>query len=302
MSLMLVGRNERAAVVIARAEETAHVADPDPVVLGQLLTARAWRALHDGDPGAYLDALVRAGECFERAGDLRNACTQRVNVGYAHLELGGFPEAARALREALEVAERMGLRNNAAAARHNLGLALARVASREGDAARLEEARAVEHEAVLAYVAQGDRRMEGSSRIYLAIILALSGDLGAAEAEARRACEVLSETPPALAQARAVLARTLIDLGRSGEALACAEEAASLLERLGGIDEGEALVRLALGEALLAVGRRDDAATAMARAQSRLMARAATIGDPARRASFLGDVPENARTLELAGA
>ena len=82
-------------------------------------------------------------------------------------------------------------------------------------------------------------------------------------------------------------------------ALGCATRGQAMLEELGKIDEGESAVRLALAEALLASGREAEARAEVTRARDRLLERAAAIHDPALVRSFLGAVPENARTLEL---
>ncbi|HEX7836302.1 MAG TPA: hypothetical protein VF469_02505, partial [Kofleriaceae bacterium] len=91
--------------------------------------------------------------------------------------------------------------------------------------------------------------------------------------------------------------------GRAAEALAAAEEAMARDAARGGCGMFRgAFVRLAHAEALHATGADDAARDAIARARARLLAIADTISDPAYRASFLADVPENARTLALAGA
>jgi len=54
--------------------------------------------------------------------------------------------------------------------------------------------------------------------------------------------------------------------------------------------------------ALKATGDGDGARAAIAAACDRLTERANKINDPARRASFLESVPENARTMALAAA
>jgi len=51
---------------------------------------------------------------------------------------------------------------------------------------------------------------------------------------------------------------------------------------------------------LLARGSGDEARAAIARAEGRLLAIAAKIGDPGRRKTFLEDVPENDATRALA--
>jgi hypothetical protein len=66
------------------------------------------------------------------------------------------------------------------------------------------------------------------------------------------------------------------------------------------MEEGEALLGLALAESLDAAGDHASAVAALRRAHARMLSRAARIGDPSLRSSFLSRVPENARTEELA--
>jgi eukaryotic-like serine/threonine-protein kinase len=187
----------------------------------------------------------------------------------------------------------MGLSSAAALAKHNLGLALALLG-------QLDEARALETDAASAFVAQGNRRLEGGARVYLATILALLGDLETADQEARLAVVVSTPSPPGKAQALATLAQVKLAKGSVAEALDAAREATELLEQLGGIDEGESLVRLVHAEAVWANGDVEGARRIVGTARERLLARAAKISDPAWRQSFLERVPENARTMALA--
>jgi hypothetical protein len=166
---------------------------------------------------------------------------------------------------------------------------------------RLDEARALEQRAVEAFRRQGDPRLEGAARTYLAKAALLSGDPETSEREARTAASMLEVAPQLRAPAVAVLARALLDLARVDEALVAAREAATAVDALGAIDEGESLVRLAFVEALAAAGEADELAVALRVARDRLLARAGRIRDPAWRERFLSRVPDNARTLALSG-
>jgi hypothetical protein len=120
-----------------------------------------------------------------------------------------------------------------------------------------------------------------------------------AELAAGEAVALLQGSPPDCAVALAALSRVLLAQERSAEALAAAEEAMAVLRELGTIQEGESLIRLAFAEALLVLGDAR-AQAAVDEAQAALLARAASIADPAGRRSFLERVPENVRTAELA--
>jgi len=98
------------------------------------------------------------------------------------------------------------------------------------------------------------------------------------------------------------LTRILLQQGRRHEALIAAREAHDLFDALGGVEEGESQIRLQLAEALHANGDGDGARDAIRRAHDRLLERATKITDAGWRASFLENLPENARTLALAQA
>ncbi len=296
--LYYAGQYALASRLLERVEKAeAEVRERDPAILARIHQARSSRALFAGDAGVYLAEEQAAALSFERAGDLRNWCMQRGHVAYASLEIGDFAGAERALRDTIEAGERMGLRNVVATAKHNLGMVL-------GNLGRVEDGVAVEREALALFLKQGDRRLEAGARAYLARLLILCGDLAAAEREAEASIAVA--TPSLEPGSRATLAMVLLHTGRVAEALVEATAAMRKLEELGGVEEGEALIRLAWAEALQAtaatVEERAAARAAIAAARDRVLARAAHISDAERRRDYLEKVPENARTLELARA
>ena len=293
-NLYLAGRREVARALLERIEATAQGrGDDDPRLSARIYTIRAQSSFNAGNPGDAVEILESAAREFDRAGDARNGCLVRVTAGYGRLELGAHDEAEALLRQALATAERMGLGSARAVAKHNLGLALAHLG-------RLHEAQAEESEAALLSAQQRDRRMEGGSRAYLAMILLRMADHDAAEREARAAVELAGASAGMRAGGLAVLAQVLLASGRVSEALAAAEEAAALLELLGEIGDGEALVRLSLAESQRAAGAIEASVATITHARRRLLARADAIREPRWRESFLGNVPENARTMALA--
>jgi tetratricopeptide (TPR) repeat protein len=291
--LMFGGRYAAADALIERLRRDA----PDPgarssreaALIHQIFAIRASCA---GDPGACLAAFESSLASFEQAGDKRNACAVRANIGFVLEELGDFERAERALRTALLEAGKMGLCDLEAAALQNLGRALAYLG-------RLEEARSIEQRATDMFKELGDPRMEGVSLMYLAEIALFAGDLELAEQEARSAAAKLDVAPPTQATAIAVLGRVLLRRGRVEEALHAARQAFAILESLGALEEGESLVRLVHAEALEAAGEPAELARAIASARDRLLSRAAKITDPAWREQFLKAAPDNARTLAM---
>ena len=215
-----------------------------------------------------------------------------MRLGYACLEIGAYERAVRELEGALEAATATNLHQAIALAQHNLGLALARVG-------RLDDAKRLEMAAINAFHAQGDARLERASRIYYAEIVMLGGDLAGAGSELQSLLDESHDRTPTRALALASLARVRVRQKDAAAALACAEQAIAMLEEFGGVDEGEALMRLAHVEALHLADRIADATSALATARTRLHDRASRIADPALRTLFLETVPENKQTLSF---
>ena len=214
--------------------------------------------------------------------------------GFALSELGAYADAEEALRSTLATAERLGLTTVAATARSNLGMVYLRLG-------RPIEAEASVRAAIGVFESS-DRRHEGGSRAYLALVLRDAGTLDHAEIEARRALALLEAALALRPLAGAVLATVLLATGRSAEALDAALDAMRWPESGGRIEEGEALLRLTLARALFATGRTDEARAVIADARDRLHARASTIERAELRRKFLENVPEHATTVELAAA
>ena len=289
MQLLSAGKRQLAEEIILRIPAASSLTDP--IAEAWALRAQALFAHFGGDNDAHLRLMTASAERFSAAGDARNACVQRMNAGAAAMLLGQLAESERALRAALEDASRLGLQTVEAAAKHALGGTLRR-------GGKTDTALAVEREAVALFQAHGDRRMEAGSRIYLASILLEMGDLVTAEIEASRALEMSSGA--IRVSALSALAQVLMALRRFDEALARALEAMALMSSLGGVEEGEASLRLVHAEALAASGDSTGAHAAISQARDRLLRRASEIRDTAHRRTFLDTISENARTLRLA--
>jgi tetratricopeptide (TPR) repeat protein len=265
----------------------------DPLAAAHVYRARAFRALVSGNTAAALSMFNVAITNFEQAGDMRAACRHLVSSAAACIELGGYDDARRALDDAASAAARMGLTGVTASIWHHQGMLLSRLGDVPTAIARADAA-------IDAFVGQGDRQMEAAARTYRAMILAQGDDLARAEREARMALETSVISPPRRALALAVLARVLLQAGRTDEALVPAREAVLLVETLGGVEEGESYVRLTLAEALESSADHEGAAEAVAAARVRILERAALINEPFWKERFLDHVHENARTALLA--
>ncbi|WP_437318403.1 serine/threonine-protein kinase [Sorangium sp. So ce385] len=292
-TLMAVnGQSAHAAPLQPRIDAVAERFQSDPAVCGAVFRERSYRAMYAGRRASGRTWLERSVAAYERAGNLRQACFCRMELGVQEHLLGAYAEAAARLRAALADAERMGLEGYMALAWIFLGGSLFRIGA-------LDEAREVLQKAIAFFEALGDRRCAGTSRAVHARYLQRAGDLARAEAEARRAIDLL-EGWPILVLARASLAAVLLAGGRVAEALVEAGTATALADALGTVEAGEPLARLVHAEALFAAGDLPAARSAIARARARLLDAAAQIDDAALRERFLQGIEENARTLQRA--
>jgi tetratricopeptide (TPR) repeat protein len=292
--LVLGGPKHLAGKLFTRIEE-AELDLTDPSLVARLHQARSTQALSAGDLYEYLRHVEGAAAAFDAAGDLRSACLQRSNAGYAKTTLGAYSEAETTLREALVSAVQLGLPPVAALVRQYLGLVLAHRGA-------LHEARVVLEQAIEGTKAAGESLMVAWSLAYLAELHVLARNFDAAE---RAALDALAALGDRVHEVRmyilAVLTQTLLAVGRVDEALVASFEAHDLLGKLGTYSV-EAVVLLARAEALHASGDLEGAREAIRHARDQLKARANKIGDPDLRPHFLSNVPAHARTLKLAAA
>ncbi|MFO0553470.1 MAG: protein kinase [Polyangiaceae bacterium] len=291
-ALLHAGRASHAAELLRLLDALEPHATADPAASGRIAHARATQALVSGDASGYLARMTVAARAFDEVGDLRMACNARVGLGFAMAETGDFDEAEQVLRAAIQDADHLGLALLAETARLNLGHALARRGA-------IKEALPILERATKELAKQSDKRMESAARAYLAHALADWGELERALAEATKAVTIAPSQP---ARARALAAQAFVmlaarDLAGAG---AAADEAVKILDKLGGVDGGDAFIRLVHVECCLATQRAEQARAAIRVAAKRLDERAARIADEDLRRRFLTRVPENRRTLELA--
>ncbi|MBK9034162.1 MAG: protein kinase [Myxococcales bacterium] len=291
--LSFAGQHPAAWRVVERAEAAAATLPAGDVLHAWTARARGWALAFDGSQDAALRSYALAAQRFEAVGDLRSACTMTISVGWLQAtELGMHVEAEQALRKGLALAERVGVTRLVWSAKQNLGVAL----MHQG---RHAEARALLEETVRAFEDMRDGRLAGGSRFYLTLLHTRAGDLARAGEEARIAIDLARDVPTTRACALAAYARALLAGGHADDALAQARAAAAILAELGNIEQGEALIRLALAEALIATGAADEARAVTAVARARLDERAARIAELEVRRSFLEQVAEHAALRAL---
>ncbi|WP_437759325.1 serine/threonine-protein kinase [Sorangium sp. So ce1389] len=292
-SLRDLGRHTTAAA-IERVMDGVQPEHLEPGLAGHVYVTRSLAACY---PPRQLDLALRlmeaACQAYERDGARRDACLMRVNLSVLQQQLGAYGPAESTLHEAKRVAVELNLPYVATSAT----IQLARISVSRGQSTTakalmgviVEEARAV-----------GDGRHLGQALLLLTQALLNLGELAEARAQGTTAIDETQAYPGSHALAQGTLAHILLRQGHSIEALAAARTGIELLERIGGLEENDALVHLAWIEALHACGQGDTARTALAAARDQLRAEADAIESPALRRSFLEAVPEHARILALA--
>jgi tetratricopeptide (TPR) repeat protein len=291
IQLELIGRHARAVTLLDVADRAAGALRAGgPMVEARLHQARGFVLVAADDPLGSLRAHRASADAFARSGASRLRSGALTHGSFVLLEVGLWGDAERDLVEAIDIAQRAGIRAGLAMARTNLTMAL----MRQG---RLGDAAASGSHAVEAASGFADARVAAVSRGYLAEVLAAGDDLGGAEREARQAVAAAEALPAFTARAYGALARVLSMAGRHREALDATSAAVAIVDRLGAVLGGESLLRLEHVRALQACGEHEAAAAARALARARIRARAAAIGDAEVRERFLREVPENAATL-----
>jgi tetratricopeptide (TPR) repeat protein len=291
-SLYLAGAHDEAHGLLGRALSCAGDVELDVAAEGTVLGATGFHAYLSGNIVGYVDALRAETELLERTGDRSGATLSRAKLAGGLLEIGNFDEAERLARAALKAADQHGYESASALAHATLGRALALLG-------RLDEAIDEATIAVSAYAAQGAIGGQGSARAQLAALRSSRGELADAEREGRLALELVGTSTEAIL-APGVLSRIVLARGDARLALELADSAMRRMEAVGGLSEGDALVRLARAEALLASGQDTLAHEVLSLARDRLLTRVAEIGEAPHRRALLEQVPEHRRTLELA--
>jgi hypothetical protein len=266
--------------------------DQEPLVRRYWHTTVADRAHAYDDPWTALQHTMALHELFKTIGGELIFVSVQLHLGMNQWYLGALAPAAQAL-EAIPIAD-TALGTGSSLRRFMLSWLYA-------DLGALAQARALATQLTESGRAHHNRLEEARGRWVLAEVLRRGGDLDGADREvgAALAMTMPLNHPGVLA----TLSALRLAQGRAEEALAAAEDAMARCETMGGCGMFRgAFVRLVHAEALRATGAHDAARHAIARARARLLAIADKIADPGHRASFLAEVPENARTLALAAA
>lgn len=289
MPLAYSGRRDIAQALQDLLEESQDA--PGPMLAATMARMKGLLGAMHGTWDVTVEHMTTAITLWDQLGSQRNACNDEANLGSALYELGQYEHSAAVLRVCLDRAHRSGLTHLHLTFEGVLAMALAR----SGD--RIEAQQVFDS----LESADTDPHTEARNRVYRAQFSLLSGDAETAYQEIAAAIKRVDAAgaPPLYAFALAVRARALLELGRYPEALEAAEHGMRILESIGELDEGDALLRLAHAEALHANGHVDRAEAAIRTAKSHVLQRAQSIASVRGRQEFLERILENRQTLAI---
>jgi eukaryotic-like serine/threonine-protein kinase len=288
--LLACRRHAEAGAFMDRLDAQAHAHVPS--VAGAILHLRAFRAWIEGRLDLAVIWFGRAVEQWELAGNTRQACLDRTNLGMGLRILGQYEDSVAVLQRSLDQGRRLGVEHLVSTSTSELALALGRLG-------QLDEALELVSGPLPSSLRERTTRV--NTRAWLALLGSRPAD---ALAELERS-ELDADEPPtgdALAQAMAVRAGALLGLDRPYEALDAARAGMDILAAAGTLEDGEALLRMAHAEALHATGARARARVAMDETHAWMCAQAMQIDNPDWRETFLDRVAEHQRIAELARA
>jgi tetratricopeptide (TPR) repeat protein len=285
------GNSEARAQAIALLEREENL--QDLYLRGRLESFRAHLARANGKPAEAAAGFQRTSEIFDQAGYHRAATESLGNSGFGLMELGQLEAAEAQMRRLWAIAERMGLN-------HLLGGTLYMLSNILAYQSRLDEARDFGERAVKHTTEANDQYFRRSAQLYLSVIEHLAGNYERAEEHARTAMQLVQDDPSMRPFGIALLARALNAQGRSAEALSLAKDAFAEMQTLGSLRDGEATVRLALVECLIAANDIQSAKETVRVAVQWLRNQTDTIPDGGQRGPFIERIPEHRRILDLA--
>ncbi|MCG8425341.1 MAG: protein kinase [Proteobacteria bacterium] len=288
--LLAGGRLDRAWALSSTIDRLLPAVDQTPALTATIAHMRGWLAVLDHRLDDACEHMLQAVEYWNRAGNERSACLDGHNVGNILAGLGAYEQAEVTLGMVFEASERLGLDQMGGMIEGLLAIVLARNGA-------LDEA---ERHMKRALAARQVPRTRGVNRVYWAQILLLAGRPGEALEQCNQAINELKDFASYRALAHAVSGQAQLALGRADQARVVAQRGHDLLNELGELEEGTALVLLVHAEALHATGDSNGARRTILAAKEHLTREAEHLGDPIRRWGFLRDVPEHRRILMLA--
>ncbi len=296
VALIWSGERQKVEALLGRLLEVgADVMAHSPLARGFVSLLQSYFLYYyEASPRRSFQVAEQGWRDFSAVGSERDTLMMRVISGECLAATGELPGAVEMLREALAIARQTEQPFLAESALFVLSLVLANSPEQEDR----QEAHAwalnrVEGEHVLPFI-------PGMGHALLARMTAAGGALREAESHAHQACELLVSLPVYVVYARNVLSTILLAQERAAEAREVAELGVQELERMGSQGVYAVGMYLALAKACFAHGDASAGEGALRKALRCVRARASDIPEPEARERFLRQVPENARTLELA--
>lgn len=291
--LLTEGRIELVEPIQKRLESlVSPVADQDPVARAYWnLAYPRWEAWVRENPWQSLVRARAAYAAFTEAGDRRGQHLASIFLGMNEFLLGQSARACETLRTEIRLEDETAI----VASLRSLFRVLALLDTGDVRTARTE----AEHLVAVARSIGADADI-ARGRWALAEVYRRAGVLGLAEREARAALDLRGIAPLDEAAALAILAAARLADKRSTEAMLAIRDSAARYEALGAFGYRGAFMRIVQVEVLDATGHHGAARELLFDARDRLVRIAGTIPDLQLRQSYLRQVPENARTLDLA--
>jgi tetratricopeptide (TPR) repeat protein len=288
----VVGRDDIGARALALLPETVPATlrgRPEAAVHA----ARGIRQVREGNFSGALVHLRSATKALRAIGAWHDVVDKLAGLVWVLCELGAHDDSEQYCLELIKVAQRIGAKSAMCNALQNLGLT------------HIRRGQPLEAVRVLRESADGFQQCalpfyQANSLSYLAWALLSLNETQHAEEAISRSLPLSDGDPAAQATAFAMAARVALAAHRHEDAARFADRAMQLLTHQPGHDH-VALIRATNVETLLALGRAAEAAKSAGEAHAWLRERAAKIEDEAMRRSFLTNVTENARILELVG-
>ncbi|WP_437933477.1 protein kinase domain-containing protein [Sorangium sp. So ce341] len=277
-------------------QDIAKGAGGEPGVAGMVELVRGYRLCHvERDLwGGALQSYRSAVQCFEALGHQLFAIIVRTFMLHCHLWLGAFDVVDELSEHLLTCEGAPGLVPS-----NTLTSRVTSLLERRRLTEALEQAGALLQQEWT----RCDRNRLAIARLLLAECHLLRGELARAEEEVLAAGDPAVLTPAIRAAQLSLRAEIRLRQGRAEEAVVLTREGLVWNRRAGAFfsHRQEALPAL-YAEALHATGDTEAARQVLREARGDVLARAARIGDPAVRRSFLESVSANAHTLSLARA
>jgi tetratricopeptide (TPR) repeat protein len=290
----IVGQKQPAEILLERMRQACSTLDEHDEAWAYLAGAEANR-VEQGVKLPYTNLTINR-ESVDRAvaaGNRRLQCVSATYYGKALLDLGDPKKAEEALRANVILAEQLREEQPLTYSK----VYLARLLARRREAGALDEAETITREVL----GTQNPSVLGLARDVLARVALQRGDLALAEEEGRAACEILEMFPPYRCDVAAAFSRVLAARGKAADALRVCEEMVQRIDALGLESYGLIDLFVALAEARQVAGAGDGVREVVERALALLRKRAADIPDAEMRATYLREVPENVKLLELAG-